>query len=177
MSSDNSLPDFTVIGAWLPYRLHDAAARLGTILFGYYSRKHGLSKPAWKTIAALAAKPDLSGGDIARFSGIDLCAISRAITQLQQRGLIDRRASTHDKRFISVSLTQAGEEMFQDILDVALRIEADMFGSLSQAEVESLDQIVTHLEKTGAQVEARGWQAYADGSDTPQNPQSMELTT
>ncbi len=176
MSLDNPLPVFTVIDEWLPYRLHDAAARMGSILFGYYSRRHGLSKPAWKTIAVLAGKPGLSAGEIVRASGIDPYAISRAIAQLQQRELVNRRASPHDKRFISVSLTQAGEEIFQDILNVALRVEADMFGSLSQSQVADLDHIVAHLEKTGAQVEARGWQAYAGETTIPRTAQTTEPT-
>lgn len=160
-------PSVTIIDDWMPYRFHKAATVLGDTLLAYYSERHGLSRSGWKTLAVLVGKPGLSAAEIVRATGYEPYSISRAIGQLRKQGLIDRRTSSHDKRYISVCLTARGEHVFADIWRLAQRLEEAMFASLTPAQQAELGTIVAHLEATGAEVAERGWRAFIDDSTAP----------
>jgi DNA-binding MarR family transcriptional regulator len=63
----------------------------------------------------LRKRPNQSLLDLAGILGVDTSTLSRQIQQLVELGLVNRTPDPKDRRYVLLSLTQAGEKMDSDI--------------------------------------------------------------
>lgn len=94
------------------YRLHlslgyhlSLAARMQERRLDDWLRPLGLTRTTWCILLAVENEGLTRPSAIAEFVGIDRTATSRALRQLEEAGLITRRAATNDRRMTDVALS------------------------------------------------------------------------
>lgn len=122
----------------LPYRLL-LLARMIDRQSARELQKVGLSLAEWRVLAFIAVAGPASASKIGKFGEIDRAEISRAVGKLSAKGLIERRTDdNHRKRFI-ITLTDAGQRLFDEVREERRRFFRGMTGELSQAEREAME--------------------------------------
>jgi DNA-binding MarR family transcriptional regulator len=90
--------------------------------------------------------------------------VSRAVAKLLKTGFITREADPLDRRRAILDLTQAGREIYRQIVPLVQEVEAEIVAALSGPERAMLDnalaKIEAYLEQSGIPLEAE-----ADDSD------------
>lgn len=131
---------------FLPYRFDRLAKHISVSLAGVYRRRFAVSVPQWRILALLHETPYLSAKAISRQGNLDKVAVSRAVADLEKRGLLERYLSTGDGRVIELCLTTAGSELFESIAPLALHWETEFLSVLSDTERRNLREILQKLE-------------------------------
>jgi DNA-binding MarR family transcriptional regulator len=99
---------------------------------------------------------------LAELVGISPAGVSKALTRLGKRGLIERSASTTDRRASLVSVTQSGIAAIDNLMPRRLRIEAELLTDLGADRAKVLEAL--HLL---AQSVERGAQRLSISASAP----------
>jgi DNA-binding MarR family transcriptional regulator len=70
----------------------------------------GLTIPKWRALAVIRRLGDCAMSELAQLSAVDRTTLTRTVDQLVADGLVERKASTADRRLILLSLTPKGLE-------------------------------------------------------------------
>ena len=97
-----------------------------------------------------------SGGttliDLASALSLDTSTISRTIDNMVRDGLVERKASADDRRYIDISLTDAGQKVFDEINCTFDQFYTDIFNSIPaekhQQVIESINLLADALSNT-----------------------------
>lgn len=81
--------------------------------------------------------------ELADYMGIEAPTLVRALDQLEQLGLIERRPHPSDRRAKSVYLTDAAQADLSKLNEIAQKVRGDLLAGLSESELE---QCVTVIE-------------------------------
>lgn len=99
----------------------------------------GLSDASWAPLVHLAERGDgLCQKELALAVGIDDSTLVRLIDLLAERGLVERRACTRDRRLKLLHLTPAGRAAVADIRIKLARIEDQLLEDLSDADIDTV---------------------------------------
>lgn len=88
----------------------------------------------------------LSGRESIKLTGTDKVRISRTVAELLKAGLITRHADALDRRREILGLTAAGKEIYQQILPLVQKVEAEIVAALSTSERGMLDNALSKIE-------------------------------
>jgi DNA-binding MarR family transcriptional regulator len=106
-------------------------------------RRAGLSRPEFDLLGALRRTGhELTPGDLARETFSSGAAVTKRVKQLTERGLVERRGDTRDRRVAHVRLTEAGRELVDGILPEQLAYETAVLSVLTP---ESRDELAARL--------------------------------
>jgi DNA-binding MarR family transcriptional regulator len=141
MPHDYSIED------WLPYRLWRLSRAAGDTLEAYYSEAFGLDGSDWRTLAILANYAPISAKALAETLDINQVQMTRALTRLQDLGLLSRRTDKDDKRKVVLQLNRKGNEIYQKIAPRAQAIEDRYFSSFSARERKQFVALLDRLEQ------------------------------
>ncbi len=89
------------------------AARYVTQIYERHLGQVGLTAAQFTIIAKLARKPDLTMMDLADLMVMERTTLVRALKPLQRDGLVVSEASEHDGRTYLLSLSEAGQQIFE----------------------------------------------------------------
>jgi DNA-binding MarR family transcriptional regulator len=131
---------------FLPYRLSvasNAVSRAVAVATGYESR-FGLSNAEWRVLAVVTAAGNPAQAELIAATGMDKMTISRAVTGLAHRRLIDRVRDNGDRRTLRLATTAEGRRIHDIVIPEAQAVAARLLALLSPAETEMLG---TALEK------------------------------
>lgn len=81
---------------------------------------HGLSLTQWRILAYLLRDPGISQTELARFLELERMTIGLALDKMEDRGLVERRRSSTDRRVQLVYATPKAVALLPE-----LRLEAD----------------------------------------------------
>ena len=81
---------------------------------------------------------------------MDKVAVNRACKVLEERGLAERSPNANDGRSHHLELTAPGRAMFDQIMPMALDMEARLFGCLTAREAETLKATLGKLDERAA---------------------------
>ncbi|MFC9927507.1 MarR family winged helix-turn-helix transcriptional regulator [Streptomyces sp. NPDC127190] len=114
-------------------------------------RRAGLSRAEFDLLGALRRTGhELTPGELARETFSSGAAVTKRLKQLTERGLVERRGDTRDRRVAHVRLTDAGRDLVDGILPEQLAYETAVLSVLTpdaQHEVASLlSELLTGLE-------------------------------
>jgi DNA-binding MarR family transcriptional regulator len=131
--------------AFLPYRLNVLAAAVSEGLARVYSRRFGLDIPGWRVLATLGQFGPVSSKQIGAHSRMHKTKVSRAVAELELRGLVRRAANPGDKREAIVTLTDKGEATYREIVPLALAYEREVLAAFPAADARNLDAALDRL--------------------------------
>ncbi len=93
-------------------------------------------------IATLGQFGEATAKAIGAHSRMHKTKVSRAVLDLETRGLLSRSANPADKREAFLSLTGAGEAVYREIAPLALAYQDGLLRRLTEAQRQALDGIL-----------------------------------
>lgn len=133
---------------YLPYRLAVVATRmLRDAAWVYKRRRNPLTTAQWRCLGILANYEPLTATELCRISMLDKVKISRALAQMQRRGLVARQRLAEDRRARHVTLTAAGWRYYNDLVPEMKRQEQTLRRQLAPAELEALFALLDRFER------------------------------
>ncbi|HEY1632488.1 MAG TPA: MarR family winged helix-turn-helix transcriptional regulator [Rhizomicrobium sp.] len=132
---------------FLPYRLSVLSNKVSDAIARHYSDRFGLSILEWRVMAVLGQTPGLSAREVARRTAMDKVQVSRAVAALVSSRHVQRDGDETDGRVTRLSLTMRGRAIYDEIVPLALHLEAVFLAALTQAERATLDGLMQKLTK------------------------------
>jgi len=132
---------------FLPFRLNRLAAEVSSALAVEYQERHGLDIPAWRVIATLGFRNDACSAQyISDCTRTHKSTISRAVTALMKRQIIERVENADDRREFRLRLTRKGTELYEELIPRLLRREQEILSCLSAPERKALAGLLGKIE-------------------------------
>ncbi|WP_405014331.1 MarR family winged helix-turn-helix transcriptional regulator [Kitasatospora sp. NBC_01539] len=116
-------------------------------------RRAGLNRAEFDLLGALRRTGhELTPGELARETFSSGAAVTKRLRLLQDRGLVERRADTRDRRVAHVRLTADGQELVDRILPDQLAFERVALAGLTG---DRHDELAARLAELLGQLEGR----------------------
>ncbi|KOU08949.1 MULTISPECIES: MarR family winged helix-turn-helix transcriptional regulator [Streptomyces] len=97
-------------------------------------RRAGLSRAEFDLLGALRRTGhELTPGELARETFSSGAAVTKRLKQLSERGLVERRGDTRDRRVAHLRLTEAGRDLVDGILPEQLAYESAVLSGVDGA--------------------------------------------
>jgi DNA-binding MarR family transcriptional regulator len=141
---------------FFPYRLAVFAERVSLAVSQLYADRFDLTRAEWRVIAALGANRTMAAKDIGPYSTLDKMQVSRAVTRLEERGLVHRDADASDRRAKILSLTPAGRALHRRIVPLVRAREDWLLGALDPAERALFERFMRDVQARADGLVERG---------------------
>ena len=103
---------------FVPYLMRRVSERLSKSL-AEALKPFDQTPNAWRVLVALASRERASISELAEFTIIDQSTLSRTVDRMEEQRLVKRAPSEADGRTVVVSLTEAGQRAFEQMLPIA----------------------------------------------------------
>lgn len=134
--------------AFLPFRLNRLAAEVSAALAVEYQERYRLDVPGWRILATLGFRGDACTAQfIAQCTRTHKSTISRAVTALLARRLIERVENEDDRREFRLRLTDEGRGLYQQLVPRLKRKEDEIMSCLSAQERTALAATLGKIER------------------------------
>ena len=108
---------------------------------------HGLVLREWRVMVLLAGNEPMSASALAARSLLDKASVSRAVSSLLARNLVDVTASSADARMKVLRLTDAGWDLYGQVAPKSLARHKALMSVLTPSERKSLVSMLARIEK------------------------------
>ena len=99
---------------FVPFRLNRLAAEVSAALSSEYQERYGLDIPEWRVLATLGFRNDACSAQyISHCTRTHKSTISRAVTALMKRQLVERVENEDDRREFQLRMTRKGKALYQ----------------------------------------------------------------
>ena len=134
---------------FIPFRLNRLAAEVSTALASEYQARYGLDIPEWRVLATLGFRKEACSAQyISQCTRTHKSTISRAVTALLERELIERVANEDDRREFRLRMTRRGKALYDELVPRLLRREQEILACLSAQERRMLGQLLGKIEQS-----------------------------
>jgi DNA-binding MarR family transcriptional regulator len=134
---------------FMPFRLNRLAAEVSSALSVEYQERYGLDIPEWRVLATLGFRNDACSAQyIAHCTRTHKSTISRAVTALMKRQMIERVENAADRREFRLRLTRKGKTLYEELIPRLLRKEQEILSCLSAPERRQLALLLGKVEKS-----------------------------
>ncbi len=130
---------------YLPYRLNVVAFHSARALGRIYDAQFGIGIPEWRVVAQLGEFGKLTSRDIGELAQMHKTKVSRAVSELEKRGLVSRSENRQDRRESFVTLTGAGERIYLQIVPLALAFQARWTEGIAAEELKVFERVLSTL--------------------------------
>lgn len=137
------------LAGFLPYQLSVAANAVSRAVAagtGYDSR-FGLAATEWRVLAAVIDAGSPTQAEVVAVTGMDKMMVSRAVSGLVQRRLLDRGRDAGDRRTLRLTPTGEGRRIHEIVAPQALEVEARLLACLSPGEAATLRAALAKLAR------------------------------
>ncbi|MGB6399185.1 MAG: MarR family transcriptional regulator [Bradyrhizobium sp.] len=132
-----------------PFRLNRLAAEVSMALSSEYRERYGLDIPEWRVLATLGFRNGACSAQyISDCTRTHKSTISRAVTALMQRQIVERVENEDDRREFALRLTRRGETLYQKLIPRLLRKEQEILACLSARERKELASLLGKIEES-----------------------------
>ena len=147
-----------------PFRLNRLAAEVSSALSSEYRERYGLDIPEWRVLATLGFRNDACSAQyIAHCTRTHKSTISRAVTALMARQLVERVENAHDRREFQLRMTSKGRALYQQLIPRLLRREQEILSCLSAEERRNFARLLGKIEKSMKLVQTSQEASRAEG--------------
>jgi MarR family transcriptional regulator, transcriptional regulator for hemolysin len=115
--------------------------------FGTALAEAGGSMPTWLVLRSLKEQDRRTQLDLARAIGVEGPTLTRHIDTLEESGIVERHRDPGDRRAIRVELTEAGEQLYAELLKAAMRFGKRLTAGLDGQELERFTATLARLEQ------------------------------
>jgi DNA-binding MarR family transcriptional regulator len=148
---------------FVPFRLNRLAAEVSAALSSEYRERYGLDIPEWRVLATLSFRNDACSAQyIAHCTRTHKSTISRAVTALLNRQLVERVENSDDRREYRLRMTLKGTALYEELIPRLLRKEQDILSCLSLRELKDFALMLGKIEQSLDLVQTREG---ADGAE------------
>ena len=138
---------------FVPFRLNRLAAEVSSALAAEYQARYGLDIPEWRVLATLGFRNGACSAQyIAHCTRTHKSTISRAVTALMKRQMVERVENDDDRREFRLRLTRKGVGLYEELIPRLLRREQEILSCLSAQERKSLTLLLGKIEESLALV-------------------------
>ena len=136
---------------FLPHLLNVCSTQVSQALSRIYADRYKIGIPEWRVIVMLGEFGSLTAKAIGMHSCMHKTKVSRAVSTLEKRKLVTRRANRDDMREAFLSLTQAGRELYESVAPVAVDFAEKLVASVEPKDRPALERALQQIiESTGA---------------------------
>jgi DNA-binding MarR family transcriptional regulator len=135
------------LGNFTPFRLNRLATGVSDHLAQIYKQRFGLEIPEWRVIATVGPVWTCTAQHIADTTRMHKTRVSRAISHLVKRGLIERTCNADDRREMELRLSKAGRAMYTELVPLSLERERALLACLSEEELRAFNESLERLEE------------------------------
>jgi DNA-binding MarR family transcriptional regulator len=139
---------------FVPFRLNRLAAEVSAALAVEYQERYGLDIPEWRVLATLGFREGACTAQyISQCTRTHKSTISRAVTTLMRRKIIERVAGESDRREFALQLTRKGRALYEELIPRLLRKEQAILSCLSARERKDFAALLGKVERSLALVQ------------------------
>ena len=137
---------------YVPGLITHLANKLSRSASAIYRRNFQVGINEWRVMSQLALAPWVAANQVCGVIGIDKSVVSRSLTCLEARGLVEGREAPGTPRRRLMALTEAGRALHDQMISVALERERRLLACLSAQERDSLVHMLDRLNRRIAAV-------------------------
>ncbi|NUS12418.1 MAG: MarR family transcriptional regulator [Streptomyces sp.] len=109
-------------------------------------RRFGLTRPEFDVLGTLRRTGhELTPGELARETFSSGAAVTKRLRQLTERGLVERRADTRDRRVALVRLTEEGRALVDELLPEQLAYESAVLSGVTGDDRAEIARLLSGL--------------------------------
>ncbi len=134
---------------FVPFRLNRLAAEVSAALSSEYQARYGLDIPEWRVLATLGFRNQACSAQyIAHCTRTHKSTISRAVTSLMARQLVERVENKDDRREFALRMTRKGKALCEKLIPRLLRKEEEIMSCLSAGEQKDFARLLGKIESS-----------------------------
>jgi DNA-binding MarR family transcriptional regulator len=134
---------------FVPFRLNRLAAEVSAALSSEYQERYRLDIPEWRVLATLGFRDDACSAQyIAHCTRTHKSTISRAVTTLMTRQLVERVENADDRREFRLRMTRKGKALYEELIPRLKRKEQAILSCLSAQERRDFAQMLGKIEQS-----------------------------
>jgi DNA-binding MarR family transcriptional regulator len=132
---------------FVPFQLNRLAAEVSSALSAEYATRYGLDIPEWRVLATLGFRHEpCSAQYVADCTRTHKSTISRAVTSLLKRQIIERVENEEDRREFRLQLTGKGATLYEELIPRLLRREQEILSCLSAQDRKDFTRLLGKIE-------------------------------
>jgi DNA-binding MarR family transcriptional regulator len=134
---------------FVPFRLNRLAAEVSAALSSEYRTRYGLDIPEWRVLATLGFRDGACSAQyIAHCTRTHKSTISRAVTALMKRQLVERVENADDRREYALRMTRKGKALYRELIPRLKRREQEILACLSAQERKNFTRLLGKIESS-----------------------------
>ena len=131
-----------------PFRLNRLSAEVSAALSVEYRERYGLDIPEWRVLATLGFRGNACTAQyISHCTRTHKSTISRAVTALIRRKIIERVENKNDRREFALQLTARGRALYAELIPRLLGKEQQILSCLSAQERKAFAAALGKIEQ------------------------------
>ena len=134
------------LDAFIPYLLSVTSNVVSDAIASTYQALFGLTIPEWRLIAVIGEDDGITQQQVGRRTRMDKVTVSRATIALVDRGLVERKPHSSDRRSQSLHLTKAGHDLYDQVAPKAIELEQRIFASFDPREVAAFSKMLARIQ-------------------------------
>ena len=140
------------LAEFLPYQLSITSNAVSDLIARAYRGRFALKVPEWRLMAVLGERTSGTQRELCEATAMDKVTVNRASKALEDRGLIGRAPNAADGRSHHLALTDTGRELYDQIVPLALTVEAELEKILGSGEAKALEKMLAQLRERVAEL-------------------------
>ena len=134
---------------FVPFRLNRLAAEVSAELSSEYQERYGLDIPEWRVLATLGFRDDACTAQyISHCTRTHKSTISRAVTALMKRQLVERVENRDDRREFALRMTRKGKALYEELIPRLLAKESEIMSCLSAQQRKDFAAMLGKIENS-----------------------------
>lgn len=107
--------------------------------------RYGITRREWRLVCILAAQGAMSPSALAERAHLERARVSRHITDLVVKKLVERAGVAGDKRRALVALTPRGQALYEELFPQSVKLNNTLLGVLTPTELAAFDVALARL--------------------------------
>ncbi|WP_158213225.1 MarR family winged helix-turn-helix transcriptional regulator [Pigmentiphaga sp. NML080357] len=105
-------------------------------------KPYGVTGIQFTVLSVVAHREGLSSADLSRRFYVTPQSMGQLLATLEERGLLERKEDSNNRRILRITLTSAGREVVEAGTRDMAKLEEDAFSSLSPKEIKTLRSLL-----------------------------------
>jgi DNA-binding MarR family transcriptional regulator len=134
---------------FVPFRLNRLSAEVSAALASEYRQKYALDIPEWRVLATLGFRNEACSAQyISHCTRTHKSTVSRAVTALMNRKLVERVENKDDRREFVLRLTRQGRALYENLIPLLKQKEQEILSCLTAQEKQNFARLLGKIENS-----------------------------